>query len=157
MGEYYAQRAGAGLPIAAGVFEDFGAEIAWPRPVRSGVVLRVESEILELKPSKAESHLTDRPSLAFDSRRIRRLHGWVAQGRSTFSRSYCLLARSNKVELRNLHRSATPSRAPESAKLLAEPVRPKRATHRSKVRGFACRSCARVSSILRIYARPPGL
>jgi acyl dehydratase len=43
---------GGGLPIAGGIV-GVGAEIAWPRPVRPGAVLRVESEILELKPSRS--------------------------------------------------------------------------------------------------------
>jgi acyl dehydratase len=37
---------GGGLPIA-------GGEIKWPRPVRPGAVLHVESEILELRPSRS--------------------------------------------------------------------------------------------------------
>jgi acyl dehydratase len=43
---------GGGLPIAGGVV-GAGAEITWPRPVRPGAVLRVESEILELRPSRS--------------------------------------------------------------------------------------------------------
>jgi acyl dehydratase len=42
-----------GLPIAGGIV-GVGAEIAWPRPVRPGSVLRVESEILELRPSRSQ-------------------------------------------------------------------------------------------------------
>ena len=42
-----------GLPIAGGIV-GVGAEIAWPRPVRPGAVLRVESEILELRPSRSQ-------------------------------------------------------------------------------------------------------
>ena len=41
-----------GLPIAGGIV-GVGAEIAWPRPVRPGAVLHVESEILELRPSRS--------------------------------------------------------------------------------------------------------
>jgi acyl dehydratase len=41
-----------GLPIAGGLV-GAGAEIAWLRPVRPGAVLHVESEILELKPSRS--------------------------------------------------------------------------------------------------------
>ncbi len=40
-----------GLPIAGGVI-GVGAEIAWPRPTRPGDVLRVESEIVEIAPSR---------------------------------------------------------------------------------------------------------
>jgi acyl dehydratase len=43
---------GGGLPIAGGIV-GAGAEIAWPKPVRPGAVLRVESEILELRPSRS--------------------------------------------------------------------------------------------------------
>jgi acyl dehydratase len=43
---------GSGLPIAGGILGR-GAEIAWPAPVRPGTVLRVESEILELRPSRS--------------------------------------------------------------------------------------------------------
>ena len=42
-----------GLPIAGGIV-GVGAEIAWPRPARPGAVLRVESEILELRPSRSQ-------------------------------------------------------------------------------------------------------
>ena len=40
------------MPIAGGVI-GAGGEIAWPRPTRPGAVLRVESEILELRPSRS--------------------------------------------------------------------------------------------------------
>ena len=43
----------SGLSIAGGIV-GVGAEIAWPRPVRPGAVLRVESEILELRPSRSQ-------------------------------------------------------------------------------------------------------
>ena len=43
---------GGGLPIAGGLV-GAGAELAWPRPVRPGAVLHVESEILELRPSRS--------------------------------------------------------------------------------------------------------
>ena len=45
-----------GLPIAGGIV-GVVAEIAWPRPVRPGAVLRVESEILELRPSRSQPDL----------------------------------------------------------------------------------------------------
>lgn len=43
---------GGGLPIVAGIV-GAGGEITWPRPVRPGAVLHVESEILELRPSQS--------------------------------------------------------------------------------------------------------
>jgi acyl dehydratase len=43
---------GGGLPIAGGIV-GAGAEVAWPRPVRPGAVLHVESEIVELRPSRS--------------------------------------------------------------------------------------------------------
>jgi acyl dehydratase len=42
-----------GLPFAAGVI-GLGGEIAWPTPTRPGDTLRVESEILEIKPSRSK-------------------------------------------------------------------------------------------------------
>jgi acyl dehydratase len=42
----------SGLPIAGGLI-GAGAEITWPRPVRPGAVLHVESEILEMRPSRS--------------------------------------------------------------------------------------------------------
>jgi acyl dehydratase len=42
----------SGLPIAGGLV-GAGGEIAWPNPVRPGTVLHVESEILELRPSRS--------------------------------------------------------------------------------------------------------
>ncbi len=41
-----------GLPIAGGLV-GAGAEIIWPSPVRPGAVLHVESEILEVRPSRS--------------------------------------------------------------------------------------------------------
>ena len=41
-----------GLPIAGGIV-GAGGEIAWPSPVRPGAVLQVESEVLELRPSRS--------------------------------------------------------------------------------------------------------
>jgi acyl dehydratase len=41
-----------GIPIAGGIIGG-GGEIAWPRPTRPGDVLRVESEILEVTPSRS--------------------------------------------------------------------------------------------------------
>ncbi|HUE03558.1 MAG TPA: MaoC family dehydratase [Bryobacteraceae bacterium] len=42
-----------GVPFAAGII-GLGGEIAWPRPTRAGDVLRVESEILEILPSRSK-------------------------------------------------------------------------------------------------------
>ena len=41
-----------GLPIAGGII-GAGAEITWPSPTRPGDVLQVESEVLELRPSRS--------------------------------------------------------------------------------------------------------
>ncbi len=42
----------SGLPIAGGLV-GAAAEIAWPNPTRPGAILRVESEILELRASRS--------------------------------------------------------------------------------------------------------
>lgn len=42
----------SGMPIAGGLI-GAGAEIEWPRPVRPGDTLTVESEVLEVKPSRS--------------------------------------------------------------------------------------------------------
>lgn len=42
----------SGPPIAGGLI-GAGAEISWPKPTRPGSILHVESEIVELKPSKS--------------------------------------------------------------------------------------------------------
>jgi acyl dehydratase len=41
-----------GVPIAGGVV-GAGAEISWPKPTRPGAVLHVESEIVEIRPSRS--------------------------------------------------------------------------------------------------------
>jgi acyl dehydratase len=41
-----------GAPLAGGIV-GAGAEITWPAPVRPGDVLRVESEVVELRPSRS--------------------------------------------------------------------------------------------------------
>ena len=41
-----------GVPLAGGIV-GAGGEITWPAPVRPGDVLRVESEVLELRPSRS--------------------------------------------------------------------------------------------------------
>ena len=42
----------SGLPLAGGLI-GAGAEITWPNPTRAGDVLQVESEVLELRPSRS--------------------------------------------------------------------------------------------------------
>jgi acyl dehydratase len=42
-----------GLPFAHGIV-GMGGEIAWPRPTRPGDILRVESEIVEIRPSRSK-------------------------------------------------------------------------------------------------------
>lgn len=42
----------SGIPFAKGTI-GLGGEIAWPKPTRPGDTLRVESEILEIKPSRS--------------------------------------------------------------------------------------------------------
>lgn len=42
-----------GLPLANGVI-GMGGEIAWPRPTRPGDTLRVESEIVDITPSRSK-------------------------------------------------------------------------------------------------------
>ncbi len=44
-----------GLPFASGLI-GLGGEIAWPRPTRPGDTLRVESEILDVRPSRSKPH-----------------------------------------------------------------------------------------------------
>ena len=42
----------SGLPIAGGII-GAGAELTWPNPTRPGDALEVESEVLELRPSRS--------------------------------------------------------------------------------------------------------
>lgn len=42
----------SGLPVAGGII-GAGGEIAWPRPTRPGDVLRVETEVVEIIPSRS--------------------------------------------------------------------------------------------------------
>jgi acyl dehydratase len=42
-----------GLPFASGII-GLGGEIAWPRPTRPGDTLHVESEIVEITPSRSK-------------------------------------------------------------------------------------------------------
>ena len=41
-----------GLPIAGGLV-GAGAEITWPKPTRPGAILQVETEIVEVRPSRS--------------------------------------------------------------------------------------------------------
>jgi acyl dehydratase len=43
---------GDGAPFASGII-GAGGEISWPQPTRPGDVLRVESEVLDIKPSRS--------------------------------------------------------------------------------------------------------
>jgi acyl dehydratase len=42
----------SGMPIAGGLI-GAGGELQWPKPVRPGDVLQVESEVLEIRPSRS--------------------------------------------------------------------------------------------------------
>ena len=42
-----------GLPIANGLI-GFGGEIAWPKPTRPGDLVHLESEIVEIVPSRSK-------------------------------------------------------------------------------------------------------
>ena len=44
-----------GLPFANGLV-GLGGEVAWPRPTRPGDILSVESEIVEITPSRSKPH-----------------------------------------------------------------------------------------------------
>ena len=45
----------SGLNFANGIL-GLGGEISWPRPTRPGDTLRVESEIVEIRPSRSKPH-----------------------------------------------------------------------------------------------------
>jgi acyl dehydratase len=64
----------SGMPIAGGLI-GAGAEIEWPRPVRPGDTLTVESEVLEVKPSRSRP---ERGMITVKSQ-TRNQHGEVAQ------------------------------------------------------------------------------
>src|SRR6266446_3268381 len=44
-----------GLPFANGIV-GFGGELSWPRPTRPSDILRIESEIVEITPSRSKPH-----------------------------------------------------------------------------------------------------
>lgn len=41
------------MPVAGGLI-GFGGELSWPRPTRAGDVLRLEAEVLEVRPSQSK-------------------------------------------------------------------------------------------------------
>ena len=43
-----------GLPLAGGII-GAGGQLAWPKPTRPGDTLRVESEVMEITPSRSRS------------------------------------------------------------------------------------------------------
>ena len=45
-----------GAPIAGGIIGAGTDEMRWPRPVRPGDELRVESEVMEVRPSRSRPH-----------------------------------------------------------------------------------------------------
>ncbi len=53
-----------GAPVAGGVI-GAGGEIVWPKPTRPGDTLRVDSEIIEIKPSQSRP---DRGIVTFQSK-----------------------------------------------------------------------------------------
>lgn len=57
-----------GLPLAGGIIGNGIDELRWPRPLRPGDTLRVESEVVEQRPSAS------RPS-----------HGWVRMRNTTLN------------------------------------------------------------------------
>jgi acyl dehydratase len=63
-----------GAPIAGGIV-GVGGEISWPRPTRPGDVLRVESEVVEVTPSRSRP---DRGIVTIRSE-TRNQHGEVVQ------------------------------------------------------------------------------
>jgi acyl dehydratase len=64
----------SGMPIAGGLI-GAGAEIEWPRPVRPGDTLTVESEVMEVKPSRSRP---ERGMITVKSQ-TRNQHGEVVQ------------------------------------------------------------------------------
>lgn len=64
----------SGPPIAGGII-GLGGEIGWPRPTRPGDILTVESEVLEVTPSRSRA---DRGTVTLRSE-TRNQHGEVVQ------------------------------------------------------------------------------
>jgi acyl dehydratase len=44
-----------GMPLAEGLI-GFGGELSWPKPTRAGDTVHVESEIVDIKPSRTKPH-----------------------------------------------------------------------------------------------------
>lgn len=65
---------GGGLPLAGGII-GAGGEISWPKPTRPGDVLRVESEVVSVTPSRSRP---DRGMVVVRSE-TRNQHGDVLQ------------------------------------------------------------------------------
>lgn len=63
-----------GLPIASGIIGS-GGEITWPKPTRPGDILHVESEVIELMPSRSRP---ERGTAVILSRTLNQ-HGEVVQ------------------------------------------------------------------------------
>ena len=64
----------SGMPLADGII-GAGAEISWPKPTRPGNVLRVESEVIDITPSRSRP---DRGMVTMRSE-TRNQHGDVLQ------------------------------------------------------------------------------
>ncbi len=64
----------SGLPLSGGII-GAGGEISWPHPTRPGDILQVESEVLEVKPSRSRP---DRGMVTVRSE-TRNQHGEVVQ------------------------------------------------------------------------------
>ena len=63
-----------GLPIASGIVSA-GGEMSWPRPTRPGDILHVESEVVDITPSRSRP---DR-GIATVRSETRNQHGEVVQ------------------------------------------------------------------------------
>ena len=85
-----------GVPIAQGII-GAGAEIAWPRPTRPGDVLQVESEVLEIRPSRSRP---DRGMVTLRSE-TRNQRGEVVQVRRRDGRAVSALADRQRDATKN--------------------------------------------------------
>ena len=75
------------LKPAGGIVAAGFDELRWPRPVRPGDVLRVESEVLEVRPSKS------RPEQGLIKVRTTTLKSEWGSRTSPYWQSHCALAR----------------------------------------------------------------
>jgi acyl dehydratase len=82
----------SGLPLADGVIGS-GGEIQWPRPTRPGDVLHVESEVLEVTPSRSRP---ERGMVVVRSE-TRNQHGEVLQRLTTKLAESCCCRRGEVV------------------------------------------------------------